>query len=521
MEFNDISLSEILTRKVILFAQIENLPILKIQAQLQLADILIPAAKFTEAMKIALQARTVAEKLNAGKELAGYYVVAGKIELSTGDYNQSLEDLYIALDKFEDIKDSNGRGRVLNTLGEVYYIKKDLKKARECYIQALSTSVTHKDTILISAIENNIGCISSAMKDYSTALKNISYAFILNEKLGFTIKAGINLLNLAGIYGEMGKFDESMENFQKAMTIFKQFNDYRNLANCLLEMGHYYKEKGDKTNYLLLTQQAYGIANHYRFKGVELDAVTKLQNIFQECNMTDSAYKYTLIKEGIKDSIEKEKSTTHLSIPELQYQYETKKREQKISELRRDFITIAIGLILISILIISFLMISRQRQKNKVIVLEKKNLTDELEFKNKELTLNVMNLLKRNEFIIDTSRRLIDIKPEQQPEHMKEELNRIAKSLQDETTKDIWEEFELRFKQVHSGFYDRLLERFPELTPNELKMCGLLRLNLTTKEISELTGQRRETIEMARFRLRKHLGIIDSQTNLVNFLSKI
>jgi hypothetical protein len=286
-------------------------------------------------------------------------------------------------------------------------------------------------------------------------------------------------------------------------------------------MGHYYKEKGDKTNYLLLTQQAYGIAKHYRFKGVELDAVTKLQNIFQECNMTDSAYKYTLIKEGIKDSIEKEKSTTHLSIPELQYQYETKKREQKINELRRDFITIAIGLILISILIISFLMISRQRQKNKVIVLEKKNLTDELEFKNKELTLNVMNLLKRNEFIIDTSRRLIDLKPEQQTEHMKEELNRIAKSLQDETTKDIWEEFELRFKQVHSGFYDRLLERFPELTPNELKMCGLLRLNLTTKEISELTGQRRETIEMARFRLRKHLGIIDSQTNLVNFLSKI
>jgi len=178
-------------------------------------------------------------------------------------------------------------------------------------------------------------------------------------------------------------------------------------------------------------------------------------------------------------------------------------------------------LTLIAIIVIFILIISRQRQKTKTIALEQKNLKDEIEFKNKELTLNVMNLLKRNEFIIGTSRRLLDIKPDQQPENVKEEVIRIAKSLQEETDKETWEEFELRFKQVHSGFYDRLLSNFPELTPNELKMCGLLRLNLTTKEISELTGQRRETIEMARFRLRKHLGLTDSQVNLVTFLSKI
>jgi hypothetical protein len=119
------------------------------------------------------------------------------------------------------------------------------------------------------------------------------------------------------------------------------------------------------------------------------------------------------------------------------------------------------------------------------------------------------------------SHRLLNIDVNQQPEEIREEVIKIAKSLKDQTDKEIWEEFELRFKQVHSGFYERLLEKFPDLTPNELKMCGLLRLNLTTKEMSELTGQQRGAIEMARFRLRKHLGLTDPQVNLVTFLGKI
>jgi hypothetical protein len=44
---------------------------------------------------------------------------------------------------------------------------------------------------------------------------------------------------------------------------------------------------------------------------------------------------------------------------------------------------------------------------------------------------------------------------------------------------------------------------------------------MTSKEISELTGQRTETLESARYRLRKKLGISGSDNNLVSFLSQI
>jgi DNA-binding CsgD family transcriptional regulator len=63
--------------------------------------------------------------------------------------------------------------------------------------------------------------------------------------------------------------------------------------------------------------------------------------------------------------------------------------------------------------------------------------------------------------------------------------------------------------------------KYPDLTQSELKLCAFLRLNMSTKEISELTGQRILTIDHARYRLRKKLGISNSEINLVTFLSQI
>jgi len=79
----------------------------------------------------------------------------------------------------------------------------------------------------------------------------------------------------------------------------------------------------------------------------------------------------------------------------------------------------------------------------------------------------------------------------------------------------------MRFKQVHVEFYKNLIDKYPELTSGELRLCAFLRLNLSTKEIAQLTGQNIKALEMARFRLRKKMGIADSDTNLVVYLSGI
>jgi len=77
----------------------------------------------------------------------------------------------------------------------------------------------------------------------------------------------------------------------------------------------------------------------------------------------------------------------------------------------------------------------------------------------------------------------------------------------------------MSFQEVYVGFYKKLNEQFPNLTPNDLRLCAFLRLNMTSKEIAELTFQSPESLKTARYRLRKKIGL-DRTENLVAFLTK-
>ncbi|MCD4747537.1 MAG: hypothetical protein K8R58_14675, partial [Bacteroidales bacterium] len=63
--------------------------------------------------------------------------------------------------------------------------------------------------------------------------------------------------------------------------------------------------------------------------------------------------------------------------------------------------------------------------------------------------------------------------------------------------------------------------KFPDLTANEKKLCAFLRLNMTTKDISAITHQTSNSIEVARTRLRKKLNLSNKDINLVTFISQI
>jgi DNA-binding CsgD family transcriptional regulator len=84
----------------------------------------------------------------------------------------------------------------------------------------------------------------------------------------------------------------------------------------------------------------------------------------------------------------------------------------------------------------------------------------------------------------------------------------------------MWDEFEIRFKEVHKDFYNELHKAHPDLTLNEVKICAFLRLNMSTKEISAITHQSVKSINMARFRLRKKLHI-DRDENLIAYLKSL
>ena len=82
---------------------------------------------------------------------------------------------------------------------------------------------------------------------------------------------------------------------------------------------------------------------------------------------------------------------------------------------------------------------------------------------------------------------------------------------------DEWAIFQTNFDRIHEKFFTNLKERYPDLTPGDLRLCALLRLNMPTKDMARMQNLSVRGIEAARYRLRKKLNLPEGQS-LVDFM---
>lgn len=76
------------------------------------------------------------------------------------------------------------------------------------------------------------------------------------------------------------------------------------------------------------------------------------------------------------------------------------------------------------------------------------------------------------------------------------------------------------FVEVHYEFMQRLHIMKPELSPQELKFCCLIRANLSTKEIASILSIETRSVELRRYRLKKRLTL-SKETSLTEWLLSV
>ena len=141
---------------------------------------------------------------------------------------------------------------------------------------------------------------------------------------------------------------------------------------------------------------------------------------------------------------------------------------------------------------------------------------DILENKKRELTLSALRMIQVSELNYSLISDLSQIRTFTNKNGNELIRQSIAK-FNINTGENFWREFESRFESVYESFYDKLNKLFPDITPGEKKLCALLRLNLTSKEIAAITFQNSQSVDMARYRLRKKMNLKQDE-NLVDML---
>ncbi|MBC9797008.1 helix-turn-helix and ligand-binding sensor domain-containing protein [Sinomicrobium weinanense] len=159
-----------------------------------------------------------------------------------------------------------------------------------------------------------------------------------------------------------------------------------------------------------------------------------------------------------------------------------------------------------------------QEKQRKLEILERENLEKEVKMKQKELMNSTLMISKKNELILEIQNELRRIRNNNVNEYRVKSL--ISKTTEAIHNQEDWQVFETNFNELHDDFFKRLVQRYPKLTTKDMKLCGYLKMNLTSKEIAPLMGITLRGVEIHRYRLRKKLGL-DKDQDLVKFLMVI
>lgn len=359
-------------------------------------------------------------------------------------------------------------------------------------VLAVSDSIVNPELEIVAL--NNIGVIKEMMNDGDSAIyyygKGLEKAKILDDKMLITRSLSLigNVLFEKGLYAKAKTYLESAFDLSKELMVYEDMNSSAELLQLIYEKEGNFKK-------------AYYYSTVYKLASDSLSANEAKEQVLQL--MFDHKVK--------------------LQELERKQLLEAEQHERK----RSAFVFYLIILGLIIIVLLGILLLFRTIQLRKIDRIEKEkadlqviSVEKDIELRNREIIEKVLKISEKNE-LIDTTVKLLDDFLPTLSQKQRAQLEAITRDLRMRGTKNQWEEFFWYFSQVYSQFYEQLEKEFPNLTLNEKRLCALLKLNMTTKDMAAITNSNFKSIEVARTRLRKKLNLTNSNQTLQEFFSQL
>ncbi|MCC8188583.1 MAG: hypothetical protein LIP08_14085 [Bacteroides sp.] len=162
-----------------------------------------------------------------------------------------------------------------------------------------------------------------------------------------------------------------------------------------------------------------------------------------------------------------------------------------------------------------------QKRKEEMSLFQLNSLRGELENKNSKLMSITMLGVQNNTFLKKTKEDISELLSDDMLGAHKMQIKRIVREIDKQLNDQSgWNNFAEHFNNTCNGFFDKLNERHPKLTNNDLRLCAYIRINLSAKEIASLMNISTNSVEMARYRLRKKLDL-DEEVTLSQYLTEV
>lgn len=461
------------------------------------------------------------------ESLASFYKVAADI------YNEK-DVLDVALSYYQKAYDiylqsNNHREKFIleNDLAIIYGRMNNQDKALHYFKKVYQYQDNERDSLYLAQILNNIGTLYLDQNNDSSEVYYLKALRIAQQLNNIELNAYL-YTNLGRVYYSMGDSISAQTYFDKSIALANKEISSSTKSWIFATVSQYYFNIGDHASSVFYALKALELLKNEKYSFQSQDVVKTLYKSYLAENDYKNAAKYFDLYDEIRDSINVEEKAVNIERLKLEQEYKTKNQISLLKEKKKKFTYIIIGLSLISGLLVLIMILFRYKSKFAKLELEKqlieakrKELNAHLELKNKVLIAKAMTEIHRTEITQAILEDLKEIKLKAVKKETQNAIDYISQRLEKDTTTNIWKEFELSFEQVHETFYKNLNLRHPDLTSSDRRLCALLKLNLTSKEISQITGQSFKSVENARTRLRKKLGLTNTKTDFVVYLNSL
>ena len=448
---------------------------------------------FEKALRYALKSQRLAERLGEKKAIANNYNNIAIIYKRLGDLEKSKDFYGKALHLNKELKREYNMGSNYNNIGLLFIEKMQYDSALICFKMALKLIESPYGR---ATIFNNLGDVYYNTRLYDSSEYYHRMALVIQDKNGFKEQMSLTMINLAGAVKELGRYNESIQLALEAYKINELERNYDLLNAAALVLSNAYEKAGDLKSSLLFSRK------HKQYHD-------SLYNENKRNEILSLQLKFNTAEKESENELLRKKNELNEAKIKLQYM---------------------IGIVLVIILLLSIwilrLSVKRNKtkqeladQKLKTEQIQKNYLKKELTFKNRELTNFALQIVERNDFISDVTREL-EKWSKNVPSNNIQVRQLVKRIKENEYINRDQKEFDAHVSSVYASFYNKLEEKYADLTRNEKRLAALLRLNLSSKEISSIIGISPKSVDMGRYRLRKKLELTN-EDDLVDILNQI
>lgn len=456
-----------------------------------------------------------------------------------------------------------------------------LAKALEHFNSAHETLMRYPNDTLLIKTHNLSGSVHLLLSNYEVAEQNFNTALELANQIEFLPGLATALEKLGTCHEKKGDFDKALDYQRKSLKVFEKLGDHLGLAVVLENIGSVYEDQNlflqardffDQALAKLANKPSSirasvynNIADIHRkqnhcYKAVEytklalkdaeqvedlkqqVSAHKDLSVCYAELDSFSQAYKHISLGDDIREELLLIWNTDQVN--RLHTIYETDKKEAQIKLLQHQNELTDVNQKLMIISFIAFLIFigslyliyaKKQRSKSQLTEyrrqkaqdqLEKKelqeqNLKREIELKTVSLSNYSLHIAKKNKQLHNLATKLNHL-TEQKKVDYKKQIADLAKNIEYSLKEDNeWDQFVQFFQEVHPDFIGQLNQiAISPLSPAELRLCLLLRLNLNSKEMASILRITPDSVRVARYRLRKKLAITQG-VDLTGFMAQI